>query len=285
MIKNLIEDILDADGQYETTLDEVIVAKITEPIARTSAILPPGLCLVGQGEKHIYVGDKTYVYDANTFLLGTINLPIYSELKEASPEKPYYGMAILLNPSIVSDLLIEYEEFDVKAGAPLDGVITMVEATEALVSPIKRLLGIIGNPVDEKILGPNLLREIYYTLLKSENGAFLRNSAFKHGKAHQLAPIVHYLEKHILDDLSIDDLVSRFGMSASALHEHFKRVTSLPPMQYLKRLRLNNAHQLLLVGSAVSEAAINSGYNSVTQFSREFKRQFGMSPSEMKRAS
>ncbi|WP_419813381.1 AraC family transcriptional regulator [Bacterioplanoides sp.] len=282
MIKELLEKKITQEGINTTGMDEVILVKLSEPVARTNTMLPPGLCLVGQGEKHIYAGEESYVYNKDKFLLGTIKLPVYAELKYASKEKPYLGMVILLNPNIISELLIEFDQLEKHKENKPDGLITNIEASKELYDLIARLISIIGNPQDEKILGPQYLREIYYYLLKSTAGPYMRNCVAQHSKAHQLAPIIHFLENNILEDISIEDLVSRFQISPSSLHEGFKKATTLPPMQYLKRLRLNNSHQLLMYGASVKSAAAESGYRSVAQFSREFKRLFGVSPRDVK---
>ncbi|MCG8416343.1 MAG: AraC family transcriptional regulator [Proteobacteria bacterium] len=275
-------DDMEQEGVIQTGMGEVILVKLTRPVARTSAILAPGICLVAQGAKHIYLGEERYTYDEHNFLLGSCKLPVYAELKTASAKRPYYGMAILLNTRIVSELVLEYDRMTSKkpAGRP-DGLLTCGKISPELEAAICRLLNVLGDSQDEAILGPSLLREIYYIVLKSKAGPFLKNASYQHSKAHQVAPLIHYLEEHLREDVSIADLVELSGMSASTLHESFRKATTLPPMQYLKRLRLNHAHQQLMLGRNVSEAAMDSGYGSATQFSREFKRLFGLSPSEV----
>jgi len=237
MIKDLLEQKITKEGVNQTSIEEVILVKLTAPVAKTSAVLPPGLCLVGQGEKYIYVGEQQYVYNKDRCLLGSVKLPIYAELKKATLSTPYLGMAILLNASVISQLLIEYDQFDKEIDTRVDGLITTIDASEELYELVAQLLGILGNPMDEKILGAQYLREIYYFLLKSAAGTYMRNCALQHARAHKLAPVLHYLENNLLEDITIEDLVNRFGMSESSLHDNFKKTTTLPPMQYVKRLK------------------------------------------------
>lgn len=282
MFKTILKEKIDQfnqEGIIQTNLEEVVLVKLSKPVPKTSTILPPGICLVSQGEKDLYLGSKKFTYNEETFLLGSVRVPIYAELKTASKKKPYYAMAIFLNNVIISELLLEFDQFKTPYNyVKADGLITTEKATEDILEPVSRLVKTIGNPKDEKILAPLYIKEIYYRILESKAGPFLINAAIQHTKAHQIAPIIHFLEHRLNEEVSIEDLVKQSGMSASSLYECFKEATTLSPMQYLKRLRLNNAHQLLLSGFNVSEAATNSGYNSTTQFAREFKRLFGYSP-------
>ena len=286
MIKKLIQEKIERIGPGPTPLKEVVLTKITEPMSKIDEVLTPAICLIAQGEKIVYLGNKKYRYDENKFLLGTVNVPIHVEVKKASIKSPYYGLGIYLNPVIISELLLELDQYHTdNCFIKAEGLITTSKLTDDILNPIIKLLKIIDDPVDVKILGKQFLREIYYQILKSDAGPYLKNCAFQHSCSHQIVPIIHYMENHLHENISIDDLTKRAGISPSSLLENFKKATSLPPMQYLKKLRLNHANELLLNGSNVSEAAINSGYNSTTQFSREFKRQYGISPSKVGQAA
>lgn len=147
---------------------------------------------------------------------------------------------------------------------------------------LERLLDIANNEIDIKVLSKSFLREVYYEILKSPYGYILRNSAQHHLKAHQMIPTIKYLERNFKNDISIDEIAKFASMSISSLHDNFKKATSLSPIQFIKQLRLHNAHSLLLTGYNASNAAFESGYNNSAQFSREFKRLFGYSPKELK---
>lgn len=282
MLKALLENKLQEIGPITTPLQELVLTKMVEPIAKISGVLPPSICLIAQGEKEIYLGDTKYTYNQDQFLLGSVNIPITAELKTASPANPYYGVGIHINPVIISELLIEFDQSGESRDVQRpEGFITTSPLTDEILDPIMRLIKMIDHPLDVKILGKQLLREIYYQVLKTDAGVYLKNCAVQHAKSHQIAPIIHYMQKNLKEEISIEDLTKQGSMSSSSLHESFKKATNLPPMQYLKRLRLNHANEMLLTGSNVNEAAFSSGYNSPTQFSREFKRQYGISPSQV----
>ncbi len=286
MIKELIEKNAVNEGLNTTGIGGVELYKMSVPYSKCATVMKPTICIIGQGSKSAYLGDKVYKYDENTLLIGSLRMPIESELHDASPQKPYLGLIIYLDPVLVSELLIDYEGFSEQIDVSrTEELIVDVKLTSEIRESVIRLLKVVGIPADEKILGKSLVREVYYSVLKSPIGHMLRNSAIQHSKAHQVAPVIRYLEKHLAEDVQVDDLAKQAGMSASTLHETFKKATSLPPMQFLKRLRLHNAHTLLLSGNNASEAASNSGYNSPAQFSREFKRLYGISPSAIKTQS
>lgn len=135
--------------------------------------------------------------------------------------------------------------------------------------------------MDQEVLAPAIKREIFYEVLKGLHGNLLRNCVAHHAGANRIAPVVHYIEKNFQQPLDIDTIARYAGMSSSSLHDHFKQATSMTPMQFVKSLRLHQAHSLLLSGNPVSESSYKAGYNSPSQFSREFKRFFGNTPSDI----
>lgn len=280
-IKELLAEKAPNEGVTQTGIADLQLVRISEPLRHAFGVLPPSLCLAATGTKSVYFGDKEYRYGNDKFLLGSANVPVRGELAAVSKKKPYLGLAISISVNVIAELLLEYSPFE-QSATPAEELIAVGQLAPSIAEPLVRLLRIVGDEQDEKILGRQIIREIMYQVLKSPSGPVLRNCAAHHASAHRIAPIIQSLQARLQDDISIEELAKRAAMSPSRLHEFFKKTTGLSPLQYVKRLRLNHAHELLLTGASVSDAAMGSGYNSATQFSREFKRLFLVSPSEVR---
>lgn len=283
MLKEKIKQLATNEGLNDIGIKGIEIYKITTPYPRVNAILAPAICIIAQGSKNIYLGEDKFTYDENSYLIGTVKIPIESELKEATKENPYLGMVIYLDSSIISELLTNFDNIkEWEINKRNEDIIVSSALNSKIENSIQRLLDLTNNEMDIKVLSNSFIREIYYEILKSPQGYILRNNALHHIKAHQMIPIIKYLEKNFKNDITIQEIAKFASMSISSLHENFKKATSLSPMQYIKQLRLHNAHALLLDGYNASNAAFKSGYSSSAQFSREFKRLFGYSPSDLK---
>lgn len=282
MFKSLIKTLATQEGPIETPVEGLQLYRLDSPFAKTTAVIAPSICFIAQGHKALYYGDNQVDYGGGQFLLGSLKMPIESELKDASPERPYYGAILTVDSSIVSELLFHVGSCEAwQEHEAINAIIDASAITPEIDSALVRLLS-LQDPMDAKVLKDGLLRELYYHILKSPIGYMLRNSAAQHSKAHQIAPAIQYIEKNFTETITIDDLTKVAAMSATSLHEAFKKTTSLSPIQFIKKLRLHNAYMLLTTGSNATESAFASGYSSPAQFSREFKRQFGVSPSEVR---
>ena len=283
MLKESIIKLAVKEGLNQTGLDGVDIYRLDKPFPKTTSVLPPSICFIIQGEKVVYLGEKHVNYSEGQFLLGSLRMPVESELKKASPENPYLGLVLKIDSSLVSELLFHvgncesWEESKSK-----NELVGASPITKDLETSLNSLLNTLSNPMDTKVLGSAHLKEVYYRVLLSPIGHMLRNSAIQHSKAHQIAPAIQYIEKNFRESITIDQLTKVAAMSATSLHEAFKNTTSLSPIQFIKKLRLHNAFTLLTSGRNATESAFASGYTSPAQFSREFKRQFGISPSEVK---
>jgi len=282
MIPQLLADKTKREGLNRTGIAGVELYSSSDAVPRCATTMTPVMCFVGQGRKNIYVGETLYQAPGMSLLMSTIKIPIDTELLDVSSEAPYLGLVIHIDPVEVSQILIELNQIENEmTWENTDTILCVEPINDDIGDAVERLLEIIGNPMDEALLGRTRLREIYYSILKSPAGNVLRNCAIKKSKASAITRIIQHLEDHFHESINIDDLVQISGMSSSVLHESFKKITSLSPIQFLKRTRLNHGHNLLLNGSSVSDAALKSGYNSSTQFSREFKQLFGVPPSKV----
>lgn len=270
-----------ADGITETAWARLRVVCLREPMPRRPVVYMPSLCVVAQGRKCALIGNRRCVYDKDNYLVCSMTLPIESEVEQASPRRPFLAALLLVDPTLVGQLLLEMDSFashrpplatrQAVATSPMD---------PQLRAAFTRLLEIVDRPMDREILGPSLEREILYTALRTPQGQLLRGCVLREGSAHRVADVVRFVEDNYRESLDIASLAKRAGMSPSALHHHFKQATALSPMQFVKRLRLHRAHALLISGRAAGEAAFEVGYASASQFSREFRRMFGHPPNQ-----
>ena len=283
MLKDIVAAQAASEGLTKCKIDNVDLYRLSHPYQRLSTLLTPTICIVLQGRKTIFLGDETLHIDRQTILIATARMPIESQLVGVSPQHPALGIVMHIDPALLSNLLLDYGEFADWEQEKEHRFIATCELTPAVSDALARLLAVQDRPADLKILGRALLRECYYRILTGPNGSILRNCAAGHAKVHRIASIIRHMEDHLAESIEIRDITGFSGMSSSNLHDLFKKYTSLSPMQFLKRLRLHNAHTLLTTGSTVTEAALRSGYNSTAQFSREFKRLFGTTPSEKRK--
>ncbi|MDI3473292.1 MAG: hypothetical protein PWQ48_1573, partial [Thermotogaceae bacterium] len=248
----------------------------TEP---RSYILPPSICIAVQGAKRLFLGDETYIYDIKHFLLTSIDLPVTTQIIEASEEKPYIGITWQINMDILLELIMEHN-FSIQTKQVSRGV-TLGTVTVQILDAFRRLIELLEEPENISALLPIIHREIIYRLLISEQGPRLVQIALVSNHGHYITKSINYLKKHFSEPLSVKELANFAGMSVSSFYQHFKALTGMTPLQYQKKLRLNEARRLILSEALdITNAAFQVGYESPSQFSREYKRLFGISPSQ-----
>lgn len=243
-------------------------------------VYQPCVCVVAQGRKRAFLGRETYAYDALNYLVLSVPLPVEGEILEASPEKPFLALRLALDAADLSELLLELGEHGAGAsrGRACRGIFVS-KLGDDLLAAVVRLLGALEDPGDRRVLAPLARREILYRLLVGEQGHLLRSFALGESRSHRVARVVRYLQENYDRTLDIATMADVAHMSTSTLHHTFKEVTSVSPLQYLKRIRLHKARLLMVHdGVGAGEAAHRVGYGSPSQFSREFKRLFGAPP-------
>jgi AraC-like DNA-binding protein len=247
----------------------------TEPI---SGVYEPSVCLVAQGAKRVLLGDDTYVYDAQHYLITSVHLPTIVQIVEASREKPYLGLRLMLDPREISQLMVDSNLPPPRAQQSSRGMATG-EVTLPLLTAFQRLIDLLGEPADIPILAPIIQREIIYRLLVGDQGARLRQIASVGSQSQQIARAIDWLKANFARPLRIDELAGQARMSNSTFHHHFRSMTALSPLQYQKQLRLREARRLMLSEQMdAATAAFQVGYESPSQFSREYNRTFGAPP-------
>jgi AraC-like DNA-binding protein len=242
-------------------------------------VYQPNIVIVGQGRKRAYLGDEVYTYDAFNYLVSSVPMPAECEA-DASPEDPILIVAIDVEPTMLGELVLEIDELSPPVGPTPRGIST-TPMSEELVVAVNRLLECLKSPLDSRILGRQTVREVAYRVLLDEQGGSLRALATRDDHFARIARVVKHIHVEHAKPLGVEELAKRAGMSVPAFHHHFKLVTASSPLQYLKRIRLDRAKRLMAHdGYNASTAARAVGYESPSQFSREFKRLFGVTPVE-----
>lgn len=251
-----------------------------EPLPRTPMMYQPGIVILFQGRKTGYLGSTQFYYDATKYLMLTVPLPVECET-EATPDAPLAGMFLNVDIASLQDLLLDIGDDDQFQPPQQTGGIHSAFLSEEMLCAAERLLDVMGHPRDARVLGPQLVREMIYYVLTGPIGGALLALVNRQTQFSQIARALRRIEKHYADSLSVEMLAAEVNMSVSAFHHNFKAVTQTSPLQYLKRYRLHQARLLMLQdGLKASVAAVRVGYESPSQFSREFKRYFGVTPGE-----
>ncbi|KQN64494.1 helix-turn-helix domain-containing protein [Erwinia sp. E602] len=248
--------------------------------ARQPVMYQPAIVILFQGQKTGYLGNSVFQYDATKYLMLTVPLPFECETF-ASPERPLAGLSLRVDALGLQDLLIDIGDDDGFQPVPQSSGIHSALLTEEMLCATERLLDVMTRPRDARVLGPGIVREILYHVLQGPCGGALLALVSRQTQLSQIARSLRRIEHHFADSLSVDLLAAEANMSVSAFHHNFKAVTSTSPLQYLKSYRLHQARMMMLQeGMKASVAAMKVGYESASQFSREFKRYFGVTPGE-----
>ena len=275
----LMERLAPVEGYNLSALPDVRFLRSNRPLSRTPVLYEPGIVIVCQGRKRGFLGEREYVYDAQHYLAVAVPVPFSMET-EASAEEPLLAVYLRLDFQLTADLLLELAEQGLAVQAEPQGMLS-TPMDERLGASVLRLLDALLDPLETAMLGPALIREIYYRVLTSSQGAAMRAALMQQGRFATIARALRKIHASFSDALDVEQLAGEANMSVATFHHHFKAVTSTSPMQYLKSTRLHQA-RLLMIRNEISVAAACAqvGYESASQFSREFKRLFGRSPVE-----
>lgn len=257
----------------------IFIYQSTKPSENDIYVLKPAFCVIAQGSKDVLLNDELFHYDSGHYLISTIDLPVKSNVVEASREKPYLNLRIDLDPTVVASVLIESGIEIKKSGATAKAMdVSPVDAD--LLDAVVRLVKLLASPIEMKLLAPAIIREIIYRLLRGKQGERLSHLvAAAEGDARRISRVVKQLRENIDQPLKIEDTARELGMSVSGFHNHFKSVTAMSPLQYQKQIRLQEARRLMLGENMdVASAGFHVGYEDPSYFSREYKKLFGAPP-------
>ncbi|TOQ74774.1 AraC family transcriptional regulator [Vibrio parahaemolyticus] len=267
-------------NQYDTPISGLRFSRWTTPTPPTSYTHNPSICLIAQGRKRVLLGEESFIYDVNHFLISSVDLPIIANIIEASEEQPYLGLIMELDLTEISQLIVDSELAFTQAKEAQKGI-AVGELSESLLDAFVRLAELLDEGQNIKILAPIIKREIFYRLLMSEQGTRLHQIVAAGSHSHQIAKAIDWLKNNFVKPLSVGDLASYTGMSKSSFYTHFRSMTSMTPLQFQKKLRLSEARRLMLTENLDAMAAtFKVGYESPSQFSREYSRLFGAPPSK-----
>ncbi|BCB45437.1 transcriptional regulator [Vibrio alginolyticus] len=275
-----IEKWANGANQYDTEILGLRFSRWATPTPPTSYTHNPSICLIAQGRKRVLLGEDSFVYDANHFLISSVDLPIIANIIEASEDKPYLGVIMELDLTEISQLIVD-SELTFNQSKEAQKGIAVGELSEPLLDAFLRLIELLDEGQSIKILAPIIKREIFYRLLITEQGARLNQIVTAGSHSHQIAKAIDWLKNNFVKPLSVSELAAYSGMSKSAFYTHFRSMTSMTPLQFQKKLRLSEARRLMLTENLDAMATtFKVGYESPSQFSREYSRLFGAPPSK-----
>jgi len=277
-LADAISKVMGRAHEMSTAVPGLTLYQNTVPTAPNPCTYAPSLLLIPQGKKRVDLGKQSYVFGESTFLLTSIELPIVSRVCAASVEKPYLAFFLKLDMGMVRDVLHSEE---VRIPVPPVGTRGMVlaEATVELLAPCSRMVQLLHTPEDVPFIAKLLQREIIYRLLQGPQGDRLRSVATLADQSYRTAKAVTWLRDNFMKTLNVAELASMTGMSRSTLNHHFRGLTAMSPLQFQKQLRLHTARQKMLTEELdAASAAYQVGYESPSQFNREYKRFFGQPP-------
>lgn len=265
----------DRTGVAATPIAGLTVIRTTARSELQYAISRPLACLVLQGTKHVMMGERSFEFQAGDSMLITADVPTVSQITRASVAEPYFSIVIDLDPAVIAELTQEMSDVPDAGGAPV-----RLEQTNAEVADCAlRLMRLLDRPAAIPVLHGQLVREMHYWLLAGRHGPAIRRLGFADGHMQRIGRAVNLLRSAFARPISVDELAAVAGMSVSSFHQHFRSITSLSPLQFQKQLRLIEARRLMLAeGATSSSAAFAVGYESVQQFTREYRRMFGLPP-------
>ncbi|MDL2403533.1 AraC family transcriptional regulator [Rhizobium mayense] len=265
------------DGFHATPIERLTLVRSSTVTMPMPNVYRPQLCLVAQGHKEVTFGDRVFRYAPGRYGIVTHDLPVIGHVVEATPDKPYLCLFLDFDPVMLGDLALRVLA---PPGAPSPPIgKTVSDAGAGLLNAALRLLRLLDDPAGLPVLGPLAEQEILYHLLAGPDGARMRHITSSQGRVAQVGRAIAWIRQNFRERFSIERLAAEVGMSPSSLHEHFRAVTALTPLQFQKQLRLQDARSLMLLQDIdVTTAAFRVGYESPSQFTREYRRHFGEPP-------
>jgi AraC-like DNA-binding protein len=277
-LKTQLSSHMPADGVKECIIPELYLYRTEVTTDVTPVVYDPSLCIMLQGEKEVYLNNDKLVYDPLSYLLVPVTVPVSGKVTKASVNKPYLALKMTIDLKKLADLVIDLGG-RVKRSKDQVKAMSVGRVDEALLSAVSRMVQLLDKPSDIPVLYPLLKREILYRLLLGDLGSQLRDFMLLDSQGHRISKVIEILRKKFNEPLRIKDLADEVHLSESALFQAFKAVTAMSPLQYQKKLRLNEARRIMLhEGIEAATASYKVGYESPSQFSREYSRLFGAPP-------
>ncbi|MET7897152.1 AraC family transcriptional regulator [Streptomyces mirabilis] len=271
-----------ARPEWTTAIDGVLISKVERSDPPASSMTGTVLAVIAQGAKRLALGDRVYEYRAGQYLVASVDLPVTGQFTDADPEHPALGFGLTLEPSAVAELLLQAGPGDAPraGGSALPGI-AVSDAPDPLLDAVVRLLRLLDEPRDRTVLAPLVKREILWRLITGEQGGIVRQLGLADSSLSHVARSVRWIREHYAQPFKVEDVAQLSGMSVSAFYRNFQAVTAMSPIQFQKQIRLQEARLLLATHpNDVTAVGHRVGYDSASQFSREYRRQFGAPPSQ-----
>jgi AraC-like DNA-binding protein len=265
------------DGVTRTALEGVSLMASETTTRPIGSVSEPALAVVAQGAKRTVLQDSVFAYGAGQYLIVSVDLPVTAHITRASREEPFLAVGMTLKPAAIAALLLDSGPGEQARRSPLG--IASSDATNEVLDALVRLLRLLDHPGDRRALGPAVEREILWRLITGDQGAMVRQIGLADSRLSLIGRSVSWLRHHYDETVRVDDLARLSGMSVSSFHRHFRAVTAMTPIQYQKQIRLQEARARLIADPHdVAGVAFAVGYESPSQFSREYRRRFGVPP-------
>lgn len=281
-LADLVSSRMSEEGLYETAIPGLNLFRADAPTSCMSTVYEPSLCIIAQGRETVQLGDQEIVYGALSYMVSSVDLPVNKLVIDASPETPFLAVKINIDPADVAELVLQLDE-----GANASETLGSSSGCGMCVAPVDlgildamtRLVRLLDSPADARVLAPLIQREIVYRALVGEMGPRMREFASADSQSNRIFQVISVLKDRFAEPLRVRQLAEDVNMSESALYHSFKQVTYMSPLQFQKKLRLHEARLLMLrEGLDASTASYRVGYESPSQFSREYSRMFGAPP-------
>ncbi|MGE4317737.1 MAG: AraC family transcriptional regulator [Deferribacterales bacterium] len=277
-LTDMIEQLVKNGRHYETNIPGLSLHRWEHPTEPVSYMHDPSICVILQGKKRVLLGEENYYYQTNQFLVSSLDLPIIANIVEATKDKPYIGITYRLNQKEIANLLVN-SNIPGRIGKSDSKSMGVGDMSLSLYYSFLRLISLMDEPENIEMIAPMIHKEILFRLLTSDQGPRLRDIGMAGSKESQIAKAIGWLKSNYNTQLKIEALASHVRMSTSSLYLHFREMTNMSPLQYQKWIRLHEARRLMLTEKIdASNAAFEVGYESPSQFSREYKRLFGNPP-------
>jgi AraC-like DNA-binding protein len=252
--------------------------RVTEPLG---TVTEPCMALVAQGAKRSMLGEQIFDYQSGQYLVVTVDLPLTSQITRADTSEPFLAFGLPLKPAVIAQLLLDAGTAVGSGRQDTAGAVATSDADGELIDAVVRRLRLIGNPLDQRVLAPAIEREIHWRLMTGPQAATVRQIGLADSRLSLVARAIGWLQERYAEVIRIDDLAAEVGLSVSSLNRHFRAVTAMSPLQYQKQLRLQKARiQLIADPHDVAAIGHSVGYDSPSQFSREYRRMFGAPPGQ-----
>lgn len=276
---DLLRHLAPGEGYTESLLDGVTFLRSNRSVAKTQTLYEPCIVIMLSGRKRAFHGGQMYVYDANHYLVLSVPLP-FSVETEATEQEPLLGISLRIDPTMIAELAMGVDEA-FPGLAPRPATMYATRMCDKLSDATARLLEALASPGEARLLGPSIVREITFRVLMGDQGSSLRAALLHGGSFGRIAKAIRRIHAQYDRDLDVATLAREANLSVAAFHNQFKAVTTTSPIQYVKAIRLNSARLLMIRdGMTAATASVKVGYESPSQFSREFKRLFGRSPTD-----